>query len=292
MSINKPLFDKIYEECLQIIKESNDKNILFKQSKLETAYIKLCLEEDPELQEFYSIIHELRLYNYMKNLNIPIYATNDNKAGPDFLSDLGYIECVCLTKGIRETPQRQWLDNQLNGSLNRYLSALPRLTSVILDKQKKFSQYSASGILDPNIPQIIAVNTSIFSNEFHSELNLSLTLKVLYGIGCEAMYFDTKTNSFIGEKGVTNHVFDDIGIKPPFNTELHLNYFMLESFRNISALLLINNSVGEKLIKNYFNLLLNPIANIPIDLTLLKGIKYFALINIENGYANYQWFNQ
>lgn len=209
MSINKPLFDEIYEECLQIISNSQDKNIISKRTKLDVSYNKLCELEDHEHQEFYSVVHELRLYSYLKQIGISVSAANDNKAGPDFISDIGYIECVCLTKGEKGTPQRKCLDDCLRGSMNRYVAALPRLTSVLLDKQKKFSDYLSRNLIDENKPRIIAVNTSIFSNEFHSDSNLDLALKVLYGIGCQTMCFDIKTNSFVDEKGVETHAFED-----------------------------------------------------------------------------------
>lgn len=292
MSINKPLFNDIYNECLKIIEESQDKNILSKKKKIDAAYNELCSLEDHEYQNFYSIVHELRLYGYLKQIGIYISAANDNKAGPDFISDLGYIECVCLTKGEKGTPQREWLDKRLSGSMNRYISALPRLTSVILDKHKKFQEYISSNKIDKSISKIIAVNTSIFSNEFHSSLNLDLALKVLYGIGCQTMRFDMKKNSFIAEKGVETHAYEDVGVKPPLNVVLPLNYFSQDCFSDISGVLLINNSIGKSLNKGYFNLLLNPYADTPVDMNILSEIKYFALKSIENGFANFEWHNQ
>lgn len=291
MGINEPLFDAIYRECLQIINESTDKNILSKQRKLEASYRELCRLKDHELQEFYSVVHELRLYDYVKRLGIAITARNDNHAGPDFLSDLGYIECVCLTKGATGTPQRQWVNQRLGGSMNRYKSASHRLTSVILDKQKKFSDYLNKNVIDKNRPRIIAVNTSIFSNEFCGDLNLELALKVLYGIGCLQMCFDPKVNAFVEAKGTATHAFEDTDIKPLSNVELHLNYFSQTEFQNISAVILVNNSIGEKLKKDYFNMLLNPYSDTPLNINLLSGISYFALSSVENGYNNYQWYN-
>lgn len=124
MSINKPLFDDIYHNCSDIISKSSDNNIQKKRVKLNSAYTKLCVEENPELQEFYSIVHELRLYQYIKDLGIAINAANDEKAGPDFITDLGYIECISATKGLLGTPERQWLDKRLKESMNRYIAAL------------------------------------------------------------------------------------------------------------------------------------------------------------------------
>ena len=133
MSINKDLFSHIYENCVSIITNSLDINIKKKKVKLDSAYQTLSETQDHELQEFYSIVHELRFYQYMKNLGKHIIAADDNKAGPDFNTELGYIECVCASKGATDTLERKCLDERLNQSMNRYIAALPRLSSVILD---------------------------------------------------------------------------------------------------------------------------------------------------------------
>ena len=292
MSINKPLFDDIYHNCSDIISKSSDNNIQKKRVKLNSAYTKLCVEENPELQEFYSIVHELRLYQYIKDLGIAINAANDEKAGPDFITDLGYIECISATKGLLGTPERQWLDKRLKESMNRYIAALPRLSGAILDKEKKYGVYIKNQKLDPQKPRIIAVSTSIFSNEFRSELCMELIFKILYGIGCSTLAFNLKTNSFVDEDSIDTRSYEDIGVKPPKNIELPLNYFEREEFSEISGVIINNNSIGEELQKNYCCLLLNNLAKVPINRSLLNGIKYFAFIESDDKYKTYRWFNE
>lgn len=101
MSINKPLFNSIYGECCNIVKSSQDKSILRKRNKLDYSYKQLCKTKDHELQEFYSIVHELRTYHFFCCNNLTIYAQDDNYIGPDFLcTEVGYIECVSVTKAL------------------------------------------------------------------------------------------------------------------------------------------------------------------------------------------------
>ena len=292
MSINKPLSDKIYKICTSIISNSSDKNILLKRTRLDTTYATLCKTKDHELQEFYSIVHELRVYDYMKHMGISINAANDDKAGPDFATDLGYIECISVTKGLPGTPERLWIDERLNQSMNRYISALPRLSGAILDKTKKYKTYLANNIIDKRKPRIIALNTSVFSNEFHSQLNLELVLKILYGIGCRTMRFNLSTNSFVEENGIESHAYEDSAVKPPRNADLPLSYFYSEEFNDISGVIVNNNAISEDLEKEYFCLLLNPFANVSIYKTRLTGIKYFELDNIDANYATFRWYNQ
>lgn len=291
MSINKPLFDSIYKKCLGIIEQSADANITKKKNKLDSAYCTLCKKKDHELQEFYSIVHELRLYEYIKHLGIGINAANDDKAGPDFVTDLGYIECISVTKGLPGTPERLWIEERLNQSMNRYISALPRLSGAILDKTKKYKTYLTNKIIDERKPRIIAINTSVFSNEFHSQLNLELVLKILYGIGCRTMRFSLTTNTFVEENGVESHAYEGSAVKPPRNADLPLSYFYYEEFQDISGVIVNNNAISEDLEKEYFCLLLNPFATVPIDKTRLSGIKYFELDNTDDNYATFRWYN-
>lgn len=146
--INEHLFKDIYNKCLSIINTSKDQNILNKQQKLASAYSLLRETEDHELQEFYSVVYELQIYQYIKDLGIKISSANDIKAGPDFITDLGYIECVCATKGLPGTPERKWLDARLRQRMNRNIAALPRLSSAIKDKAKKYEIYLYKQIID------------------------------------------------------------------------------------------------------------------------------------------------
>lgn len=292
MSINKNLFNYIFENCLSIITNSSDVNIKKKNVKLDLAYQTLSKTEDHELQEFYSIVHELRFYQYMKNLEKHIIAVDDNKAGPDFTTELGYIECVCASKGVKGTLERKYLDERLNQSMNRYIAALPRLSSVILDKKKKYESYLRHNKIDEKKPCIIAINTSIFSNEFHSDLNLDLILKILYGIGCTTMRFNLETNQFIEDTECESRLYEDTGLKPPKNIELQFNYFSQKEFENISGVILNNNSIGEELKKENFCLFLNPFARCPIDVSLLEGITYFQLSEMDEQHLTYCWHNK
>ncbi len=292
MSIENPIYDKIYRNCFSIIENSSDRNIKRKRERLDREYKKLCETEDYERQEFYSIVHELRLYQYIKDLGITIIAANDNNAGPDFETGIGYIECVSTTKGEPGTPARLCIDERLNQSVNRYVSALPRLTNSISEKLERYKYYLDSNKINKSKPRIIALCTSVFSNEFHSDLNLDLALKILYGIDCRTMRFNKETNSFIEEADVEFHAYKDFAVKPPKNAPLPLCYFYKDEFKCISGIIVNNNAITEELTKDYFCLLLNPLADIPIDKTKLECIKYFELDSVDNNYSTFCWRNQ
>ena len=106
------------------------------------------------------------------------------------------------------------------------------------------------------------------------------------------MRFNMDTNSFIEEPGVEFHAYKDFAIKPPSNISLPLSYFYKDEYRQISGIIVNNNAITEELNKEYFCLLLNPLAGIPIDKTKLEGIKYFELDSVDNNYSTFCWRNQ
>ena len=291
MSINKPLFDSIYEECCKIIQFSQDKLLLQKKDKLDYSYKQLCKTEDCELQEFYSIVHELRTYYFLCNNNLTVHVQDDNHIGPDFLcSEIGYIECISITKGAVGTECRKYVEKCLSRSMNRYLAALPSITSAIIDKKNKYETYLSRQAIDPNIPRLIAINTSIFSNEFNSDSIIDLLLKILYGVGCQIIRVKINPISFIEENGVESHQYNDIG-KKHSDLDLKLNYFAKAEFRNISAIILENNAIGENDISKYFFIFTNPLANVPIEIKNLKNIKTFIQEKADESHISYKWLN-
>lgn len=80
-------------------------------------------------------------------------------------------------------------------------------------------------------------------------------------------------------------------MKPPRNVDLPLSYFYYEEFKDISGVIVNNNAISEDLEKEYFCLLLNPFADVPIDKTRLFRIKYFELDNTDDNYATFRWYN-
>ncbi len=288
MSHNKKLINRVYLDCVQIIESSNDTNIESKRKKLVNAYEKLTDSDDWETQEFHSIVHELRVYDFVKRSGIAITASKDRFDGPDFETEFGYIECVCATKGKRGTPQRKELDEALNGTMNRSRATLPRLTSVILDKQKKYVKYQTKDILK-QIPCLIALGTSIFSEDFNSDLNLDNAQKILYGIGDQTLLFNANTHSFEDTGGVELYAYSNKGYKGN-NIEVGSDYFSEDSYKLISGVILVNNRIVETLSNNCFNILLNPNAIISVDINKLSKFRYFYRYAIEeNGRNSYKW---
>lgn len=289
MNINKKIFASIYDECLEIIQSSSDKAIINKEEKLNKAYKKLVENDDNEVQEFYSIVHELKTYHFLKTKGLAITAQNDNKKGPDFYcEELGYIECVSVTRGEKGTECREYIEKCLARISSTYLAALPRITSVIIDKKKKFEDYLSKRIIDSQVPRIIAINTSVFSNLVCSDSIFRLLLQILYGIGNQVLWVRRNPISFIDEgEGVETHRYNDKGFKHD-HRELELAYFEKEEYQNISAIILESNAITETDIENNFIIFTNPNANTPINVERLRAFNVFVQRSKDDNMIGYE----
>ena len=88
MPYNPYLFDKIYNNCCDIINQSKDKNIKLKKHDLDFAYDKVEKTNNCEVQEFFAVTHELRTYELLQKINKLPFAHKDSKRGVDFFQNL------------------------------------------------------------------------------------------------------------------------------------------------------------------------------------------------------------
>lgn len=288
MSINKPCFEKLYLNCCNIINKSNDDNIKEKQNKLDWAYKKLCEYADCELQQFYSIVLELNVYKYLSDNGFTLKVADDKKIGPDFECDFGYLECISVTKGDKETTGREFVDKQLSGCVNRHKSEIPRISAAIKEKKDKFNKYDRDNIIVKNVPRIIVVGTSIFANEFQSISCIEDVMQILYSIGNEYLLYDVKNKQFIETENNQYRTYDNSGKKSE-DVILEFDYFYKNEYKSISAVILVCNQIFEGVEKSNFKIFLNPNATYPIDKVLISTLDYFSFIKEDNGYFIYAW---
>lgn len=278
--MNELAFAKLYQDCLKIVNGMYDDEIEQricerKRKRLCNTYCMAVKENDIRYQEFHSIVFELRFYEYMKNLGFNIKPHNDQTKGPDYVvTDLGYIECVSATLGKDEN----LLDKVTNMEKCRYSlydEFLPRISASINDKQIKFKKYQEEGVVKPNEPLIIAVSTTIISDIVASKIVEPMVWQILYGIANEylPLYNQSNAESFFGYKKNI--------IKPVINKDneyktIDVDYFHDKNYKNISAVILVNNSGFENITHDYFTVFLNSEAKNPINCDLLneKKIRY------------------
>ena len=97
------------------------------------------------------------------------------------------------------------------------------------------------------------------------------------------------TNSLI-EDGHEYHKYKNKKEKHN-GSNIELDNFAQDEFKIISAIIATNNPFGEKVDNKYFGILLNPLANNPVDIKQLNNIRHFAHPTITAGHIGYEWYN-
>ena len=115
---NSRVFNKAYQLGLNIIEQSQDKDIVEKKENFKATYDK------KQHNHLYSILHELKTYQFLKSCNLNPIPANDNKPGPDFECDLGYLECVVPTEGTGINEKK--LRDNMSAEVNRFKAVLPK----------------------------------------------------------------------------------------------------------------------------------------------------------------------
>lgn len=276
-------FYKQIFECYQKIKEVQDDAVLEKLDKLIEKVEISIQNRNREYQEVYSVIHEIRLYDFLQRNNISVRMSSDKVAGPDFECDFGYIECVSITKG--EGKNKKAFENAMSNSINRYKTGETRITSVLSEKKSKYEKYIVNKNIDITKPRIIAVSTSILSNEVHHELSTTLMQKILFGIDTPVVSVKKQGVNTISSEEL--YLYNDI--TKGNNKEFKSAYFMDDDFKNISAVILNHNAFTEDINKAYFEIYLNPNANVPINISKIQNFNYFFLKSISNDEMIFGW---
>ncbi len=284
-------YEKVFKKCKAILENSNDKNMKSKESRLIATFNQLCKVQEPT-QEFYGLVHEITLYDFLLKHNINPVAGSDLHGGPDFSSKIGYIECVSTTMGEKGTPERDLIDWRLEQGMNRYLSALSRLTSVIRSKRMIYNSYIDKQVVDKSTPLVIAVSSAMFTKEFCGDLIFDLAMKILYGIGSQTFPFDMVSHSFIPQNGIATHCYEDKGRKSE-DKELELNFFSKEEYNIISAVLVTTNVINEDLENQHVAIFVNPNAINKLDTNKIDNIRCLVLEGkLDNGIkTTYKWLN-
>ena len=276
-------FYKQIFECYQKIKETQDDAVLEKLDKLIEKVEISIQNRNREYQEVYSVIHEIRLYDFLQRNNISVRMSLDKVAGPDFECDFGYIECVSITKG--EGKNKKAFENAMSNSINRYKAGETRITSVLSEKKSKYEKYIVNKNIDITKPRIIAVSTSILSNEVHHELSTTLMQKILFGIDTPVVSVKKQGVNTISSEEL--YLYNDI--TKGNNKEFKSAYFMDDDFKNISAVILNHNAFTEDINKAYFEIYLNPNANVPINISKIQNFNYFFLKSISDDEMIFGW---
>lgn len=279
------IYEKMFNLCNDIIKDSSDKNLVSKKNKLEQLFYNLkVVEEDNSQSEilFRSIVYEIRLYDYIKRLGFNIIASNDNKAGPDFhIPDVCYIEAVLASTGKEDIINISKLKGISATTSDNPKWGVSRLTYSFIEKSNKYLEYIKKGILNKT-PKVIAIDGSILAYKtFKSILNEKMK-QVLYGIG-PIQYTFMDNNLFVNKQFISSVS------KINSLSQIELAYFMNPLYNHISAVILNYNYFSDNFMEDII-IYINPNAIEKLNKeNFINKIKCYDIVDFDEKSNTYKF---
>ncbi len=164
------------------------------------------------LREFDQRSWELCTYKYLKENGVTIFKSSSDE-GPDFNTDIGYVECIAVTRGSGKNaipiPQASIL--QEDGTFYPEVDALEvptneikmRISSAYSEKQRKYEGYYSKHWFDKEKPRLIAINWHCEGTSWQSDSRNIMTnasLQTLFGTGFPEIVIDPSTKKVVDER--------------------------------------------------------------------------------------------
>jgi len=265
--------------CVDVL---GDKEYEFRLTKINKIYSKM-VKEDKILDEYYSLLHEIRTLCLLKDMgSVRIAFDSNNEIGPDFTYlDRYKIECVICTPGAGKNLIElmnsgfQKYDRKFRDNKEKFRQIDLRVTSVIEDKRVKHMKYIADGCLRDDEPYSIFVNLGqLLSNSYPGNFCNNIT-EILVGRGALTLRFDsTKGNQigslFYGHNPTMKNNNDQV---------IDSNIFANPDYSSISSIIVTNAWPEEKYSPKNTIVFLNPFAKNKIKVLDLGALPYWKIDN-------------
>lgn len=186
------------------------------------------------VSEIDNLSWELTVYKHLRDSGIKI--NSNQSTGPDFDTEIGYIECVCVGRGAAQNaiplPKAAVIDGDGNikGEIN--FEPVPvnemklRVSSGYQEKQRKYINYVNNGIINPQSPRIIAINWYCEGASWMTGRRSAQNdpaVQCIFGFGNLEVTFDTETGNIISSQ------LSQAPTVPKFNgEEIEVGYFNRE----------------------------------------------------------------
>lgn len=202
------------------------------------------------LREFEQRAWELCVFKYLKANGVTIYSSS-RRAGPDYDTDIGYVECIAVMRGAgaNAVPIPQASVLQEDGTFYPEVSAQPvptneikmRISSAFAEKQRKFEGYCTQQWFNTEKPRIIAINWHCEGTTWQSDsrnIAINASLQTLFGTGFPEIVINTETSSVVDERlshvpilRNANNAPIDVGYfaRPPESEEKRIDGVILSS---------------------------------------------------------------
>lgn len=208
--------------------------------------------------EYYNISHEIRSLEFLsKYPNMVIAQDHLSESGCDFkIYDDYYIECVCSSSG---NEKKNGLDKFHGFGMFDYGKKekiiLTRLTQSIKEKKEFYDRHILDGKIKKRNPYMIFLGLGnltygTFAGKYGFMLN-----KILFGVGCDVLTFDRKTNKIMGTEYSHN-----ISINNHNGSSIDCNIFINHDYSCVSGILFTFATLDEHYNKDNTFLFINPFS--------------------------------
>ncbi len=233
---------------------------------------------------------ELCVLKYLKENKVDVKKP-ERRAGPDFDTSLGYVECIAVTRGVADNaiPNPKAAIMHKDGTLDEIeFHPVPtnaiklRISSAINDKTNKYEGYSRQDWFDKSKPRLIAINWfadgTVWASD-HREISTNASLQTLFGTGYPQITIDPTTHEVIDES------LEQVPILKKVNdSEVAVGYFARppeSDERRIDGIMLSSKWPGLY-VPESFRTVSNPFTN-GVDLDALSlGLRTYTSIDEIN----------
>lgn len=239
------------------------------------AYKKFCGDSDFQIQasrDFKSAVWHLHVAKVLIDLDLSLIKTAS--VGPDIgIISNGrkvWFECIATTNGdgvdaVPKSPEGRIYSPDDDGIILRH-------THAIHEKWKKYLAWIHSGIVAPEDPYIICLDTGeVDESAFVSHPVITYLERSVFGFGEEQTHI--RSNIEAGELEVTGHSFSLQGnIKKQNGEQIQTDGFLSGRLSGISAILYSNINIlsSFQMRGSNFNFVHNPTSKNPVEMGLIK----------------------
>lgn len=244
------------------------------------------------LRELDELSWELNVFEHLRKSGIKIHPVQH--VGPDFDTEIGYIECVCVGQGKGDNkiplPKVATIDKYGNIEGDFELQEVPvdemklRIAGGFYTKQQIYKRYEDRGYIDPTKPRIIALNWHADGASWMSgrgPVENDPATQAIFGFGNRELTIDTATG-----KVTDNKVAHVPIVTKPSGTLIDVGFFSRKVSNDnprIDGVILSERWPGPLSLDDTKSVN-NPMSDVDLEVEKLTSTKRFrATRNDQNG---------
>jgi hypothetical protein len=235
------------------------------------------------LRELDKLSWELNVYKHLRESGININPVQHT--GPDFDTDLGYIECICVGQGEGDNeiplPKVATIDKDGNIDGEIEFQSVPvdemklRVSSGFYDKQQKYKRYVERNYIDPTKPRIIAINWHCDGAAWmagRGTIENDPAIQAIFGSGNRQITIDP-TSGNVTDSRIAHVPF----VRKRNGQDIDVGFFIRKITDDAERIdgVILNNGWPGSLSLDYTRVINNPMSSVSFDLEALSTASGF-----------------